>query len=210
MPARARSASELPANREKTREKIMRAAESLFANEGFDRVTLRQIARASDQGNVAAVQYHFGSKDGLLAAIVDRHREQIDDLRMALLAEREAEGRGEELAALIEILVEPLAAMLDEPSGRAYLRIQAQGLGNETMRPATRTLVQRIGRRLGSLNQSAADPYRGRFALLLLFHALADRAQQEETGRARRGDRGDFVSSLSEALTGLFAASAKD
>ena len=137
---------------------------------------LRQIARASGQGNVAAVQYHFGSKDGLLAAIVDGHREQIDDLRRALLAEREAAGRDDELAALIEILVAPLAAKLDDPSGRAYLRIQAQGLGNETMRPATRALVQRIGRRLAALSQSASDPYRGRFALLLLFHALADRA----------------------------------
>ena len=130
------------AGREQTREKILRAGERLFAKEGFDRVTVRQIARDSNQGNVAAVQYHFGSKEGLLSAIVDEHREEIDGRRRALLEEREAEGRGEDLAALIEILIAPLASKLDSPSGRAYLRIQAQGLSNETMRPATRTVSQ--------------------------------------------------------------------
>ena len=184
----------------------MRAAERLFADEGFDRVTLRQIARAADQGNVAAVQYHFGSKDGLLAAIVDGHRERIDDRRQALLAEREADGGGDELAALIEILVAPLAAKLDDASGQAYLRIQAQGLGNQTMRPATRALVQRIGRRLAALGRGVSDPFRGRFALLLLFHALADRAQQEQAGRARRSDREAFLASLRETLAGLFCS----
>jgi len=153
------------------------------------------------------VQYHFGSKDGLLSSIVDRHRGEIDDRRRDLLEEREAEGRGEELASLVEILVAPLASKLDDPSGRAYLRIQAQGLSNETMRPATRTVVQRIGQSLGSLDESTRDPYRGRFALLLLFHALADRAQQEESGSAKRADRDAFVISLSRSLEGLFGTS---
>ena len=196
--------------REKTQERILREAERLFAKEGFDRVTLRQIARASDQRNVAAVQYHFGSKEGLLSSIVDRHRGEIDDRRRDLLEEREAEGRGEELAALIEILVTPLASKLDDPSGRAYLRIQAQGLSNDTMRPATRTVVDRIGESLESLDEGARDPFRGGFALILLFHALADRARQEESGCAKRADRGAFVTSLSRSLEGLFRAPPKN
>ncbi len=189
---------------EGTRRKISNAAERLFAKEGFDRVTLRQIARASNQGNVAAVQYHFGSKDGLLSSIVDGHRAQIDEQRRALLEEREAEGRGDQLSSLIEILVAPLASKLDDPSGRAYLRIQAQGLSSETMRPATRTVVRRIGQSLGSLDRDTDDPYRGRFALLLLVHSLADRAREEEAGRGRRTDRSAFVASLSRSLEGLF------
>ena len=86
-----------------TREKILRAAEQLFAREGFDRVTLRQIARESDQKNVAAVQYHFGSKGGLLAAIAHDHRGEIDDARRQLLTQSEDAGRGENLTTLIEI-----------------------------------------------------------------------------------------------------------
>ena len=210
MSAKASSSSG-ETRRKETRTKILRAAEQLFARDGFDRVTLRQIARASDQGNVAAVQYHFGSKKGLLGEIVDVHRREIDEERKRLLAESEGEGKGEELTSLIRILVIPLAQKLDDPDGRAYLRIQAQGLIHDTMRPATRTLVQRIGKSLGAMNSKESlkggDPYRNRFALLLLFHALADRAQEEEGGRVRRGDREEFVTSLERAIERLFSTS---
>lgn len=200
MPTRSgsRSASDV------TRSKIRNAAEQLFALEGFDRVTLRQIARDADQRNVAAVQYHFGSKQGLLSAIVDDHRSQIDGRRAQLL--QEFGGPDPDLETLIGFLVEPLAAKLDDTSGRAYLQIQAQGLSNDKMRPATRSLVQRIGRHLRPLGDGQADPYRGRFAVLLLFHALADRAEAEQAGRVRRSDRPAFVASLSRSIEGLFAA----
>lgn len=193
---------------ESTRARILRAAELLFAAEGFDRVTLRQIARDADQKNVAAVQYHFGSKEGLLQAIVEEHRTQIDDRRAEMLATLEDGEADPDLSVLIRILVEPLAAKLDDPSGRAYLQIQAQGLSNEKMRPATRSLVSRIGRQLGRIAPEADDRYVGRFGLLLLFHALADRAQQEMIGRARRSDRGVFVDSLAHSIEALFAARA--
>ena len=189
---------------EATRSKIQAVAEQLFASEGFDRVPLRQIAREAGQRNVAAVQYHFGSKEGLLSSIVDTHRSEIDNRRRDLLeALTEAEA---DLSTLIGILVEPLAAKLDDASGRAYLRIQAQGLTNEKMRPATQSLVLRIRRHLGALDGERGDPFRDRFALLLLFHALADRARAEETQAARRGARRDFLDSLTRSIEALFAA----
>jgi hypothetical protein len=77
-------------------------------------------------------------------------------------------------------------------------------LSSETMRPATRLVVQRISRSLGHLGVSKQDPHISRFALLLLFHALADRAQQEQLGRARKADRADFKTSLSQSIEGLF------
>ena len=189
-----------------TREKILHAGEKLFAADGFDRVTLRQIAREADQRNVAAVQYHFGSKAGLLSAIVDAHREEIDARRAELLEKAEADGTDGDFTTLLTILVDPLAAKLDSPAGRAYLQIQAQGLTNAEMRPATRALVGRIGDHLGALESDGATPHRGRFALLLLFHALADRAGQESSGRARRADRAEFVTALTRSLHGLFQA----
>ena len=193
-----------------TREKILRAAERLFASNGFDRVTLRQIARASDQGNVAAVQYHFGSKTGLLSAIISRHQNEIEERRAQMLAESESQGRSEDIETLFRILLEPLAEKLDRPSGRAYLRIQAQGFQNEAMRPATRTIVSRIGRSLGGFDDPETTPYRSRFAILLLFHSLADRAHQEESGRTTRADRIAFMTALGQALIGLFGPSAPD
>ncbi len=195
------------ASGDSTRDKILRAGEKLFAADGFDRVTLRQIAREADQRNVAAVQYHFGSKAGLLSAIVDDHRIEIDDRRAELLEKAEKDGVDGDFGTLLSILVDPLAAKLDSPAGRAYLRIQAQGLTNSEMRPATRSLIGRIGRHLDELEPTArTTSHRGRFALLLLFHALADRAGQESSGRARRADRAAFVAELSSSLRGLMSA----
>lgn len=218
-----------------TREKIQNTAERLFAKEGFDRVTLRQIARAADQRNVAAVQYHFGSKKGLLDAIVASHREQLDERREDLLAQHaqaDQADQAEELASLLEILIVPLAEKLDSESGRAYLRIQADGLSHTEMRPATRSLSQRIGRQLGAFGNADAptakgktgrtgrtkshdakkkeahhsplpDRHRENFTILLLFHSLADRARLEEKAKASRADRKAFIESLTRAMSGL-------
>lgn len=200
-----------------TRAKIQGTAEQLFANEGFDRVTLRQIARAAEQKNVAAVQYHFGSKAGLLEAIVESHREQLDDRREELLSQHTRESHADELRSLLSILIVPLAEKLDSASGRAYLRIQAEALSHSAMRPATRTLSKRIQKELAHLSrgnqnnasatkQSLPNEHRNNFATLLLFHSLADRARQEEKNQASQSDQKAFVESLSRAMAGLLRA----
>ena len=51
-----------------TRERILDAAEELFAEHGFEGVSLREITRLAG-ANVAAVNYHFGSKDRLIDAM---------------------------------------------------------------------------------------------------------------------------------------------
>ena len=50
---------------------IVRAAEELFASEGIEGPSLREIARRAGQGNTNAAQYHFGDRDGLLLAVLD-------------------------------------------------------------------------------------------------------------------------------------------
>jgi AcrR family transcriptional regulator len=192
-------------NTDSTQEKIIRAGEELFAAHGFGRVTLRQIAREAGQRNVSAVQYHFKSKQGLLIAIAKGHRDGIDARRAELLDKATTEGTDEDLSTLLSILVVPLAAKLDSASGRAYLQIQAQGLTNLEMRPATRDLVDRITRYSRTLTSASDAPYQSRFALLLLFHALADRANLESNGKRHPGDRGEFVAALSHSLRGLLS-----
>src|SRR3546814_6660333 len=56
--------------------RILQAAEDCFGEHGIDAVSLRQIAIAAGQGNTAAVQYHFGSKEGLLEAIFQHRRSE--------------------------------------------------------------------------------------------------------------------------------------
>src|SRR6201990_2596544 len=70
-----------------TRHAILDAAERLYADRGFADVTLRDIVAAANV-NLAAVNYHFGSKDELIAELfvtrsLATHRERVDELKLA-------------------------------------------------------------------------------------------------------------------------------
>lgn len=56
----------------KTKEKILNAAERLFAEQGFEHTSLRQITSSADV-NLASVNYHFGSKKALIQAVMERY-----------------------------------------------------------------------------------------------------------------------------------------
>src|SRR5207247_5047290 len=72
-----------------TRERLLRAAERLFADRGFKDVTVRDICRAA-RANVAAVNYHFGDKLGLYREVMQT---AIDGMRGTNDAAREEIGR---------------------------------------------------------------------------------------------------------------------
>src|SRR5260370_30509942 len=70
-----------------TRGAILAAAERLYADRGFGDVTLRDIVAAADV-NLAAVNYHFGSKDELIAELfvtrsIATNRERLNELKRA-------------------------------------------------------------------------------------------------------------------------------
>src|ERR1700741_5252564 len=90
-----------------TRASILGAAERLYADRGFSDVTLRDIV-AEANVNLAAVNYHFGSKDELIAELfVTRslalNRERLRELRAA---EEKGDGRAD-VAAILRALVGP-------------------------------------------------------------------------------------------------------
>ena len=70
-----------------TRELILDTAERLFGENGMHAVSNRQIGEAAGQSNTAAVNYHFGTKADLVRAISRRHTEQIEHLRVYMMAE---------------------------------------------------------------------------------------------------------------------------
>lgn len=76
-------------NPKETRERILDAAESLFSDHGFRDVSLRQITSEAAV-NIAAVNYHFGSKDALIAEVLSRVVSPINRKRLQLLDEAEA------------------------------------------------------------------------------------------------------------------------
>jgi len=76
-----------------TKDRILDAAEKLFATDGLARTSLRAIT-AEAGVNVAAVHYHFGSKEELLAAVFERHVAPINRERLRELDRLEAESGG--------------------------------------------------------------------------------------------------------------------
>ena len=92
---------------DRTRTAILAAAERLYADRGFGDVTLRDIVAAADV-NLAAVNYHFGSKDELIAELfVTRslalNRERLSELKAA----EEARGGRAPIEAVLRALVGP-------------------------------------------------------------------------------------------------------
>ena len=75
--------------RHDTKDRILDTAERLFADHGFAATSLRQIT-AEAQVNLAAVNYHFKSKEALLSAVIERRLGPINKRRMELLDEMEA------------------------------------------------------------------------------------------------------------------------
>ena len=109
-----------------TRARLIAAAEELFAANGVEAVSLREIVRASGARNTAALQYHFGDRAGLLRAVLEKHHLDVDTRRQAMLDAYEAEGVDDPWS-LSRALVQPLAAQLADPDGGcAYLQILAE------------------------------------------------------------------------------------
>jgi AcrR family transcriptional regulator len=91
-----------------TRARIVAAAERLFAERGFAGTTMRDLTRAAGT-NLAAVNYHFGSKEGLLEEVFSTYLVPISRERLRLLdeAERAAAGQPLPLRTLLEIYLSP-------------------------------------------------------------------------------------------------------
>ena len=190
-----------------TRERLIETAERLFAAEGVHGVSLREIVRASGARNVTALQYHFGDRRGLLRAVLDRHRAEVESARHALLDAYEAGDPGD-VRALSAALVRPLAARLASPGGRAYLQI----LGELVNRPEP--LIGRAG-----LTDPADSTYRWRALTAPLLEEDAARLHRrfvavrftmiELARRAQSGPHADdrlFVSHLIDLVAALLVA----
>jgi AcrR family transcriptional regulator len=80
----------VPRSPEPTRQKLLDAALKLFAERGIGAPSMREIRLAAEQSNSAAVQHHFGNKDGLLRALLERELPALVARRKELLAVAQA------------------------------------------------------------------------------------------------------------------------
>ncbi len=103
---------------------LLATAERLFAERGVENVALTGIVAESGQKNRSALHYHFGSRAGVLGAVLDRRLASINARRHALLeAAPDAEGPLAVVRADIAALGH---TVIEEPWGPDYLSILAQ------------------------------------------------------------------------------------
>ena len=123
-----------------TKERILSAAESLFAQHGFAGTSLRQVTSQADV-NIAAVNYHFGSKENLINEVFRRRLDELSEARLTALRralerkEPSAPEQTELLDALLAAFIEPaLALTLDRQGGSAFVRVLARAYAEKNER----------------------------------------------------------------------------
>ncbi|MEO7762151.1 MAG: TetR/AcrR family transcriptional regulator, partial [Casimicrobiaceae bacterium] len=109
-----------------TKEKILDTAEALFMEHGFEATGLRQITTSAGV-NLAAVHYHFGSKEELFQAVLTRRLDPMNQERVGLLDQLERAARDKPLSceAIISAMFIPALKLARDPErgGKNFLRL---------------------------------------------------------------------------------------
>ena len=119
-----------------TRERLLQAAERLFALQGFDATSVRDITAAAEC-NVASVNYHFGGKDKLYLEVFRRRLSDLRDRRVSSL-DRVVKKSGADLsldAVLRTFASNFLEPMLDPDEGRILMELMAREMTDPHLPP---------------------------------------------------------------------------
>ncbi|MFG2826877.1 TetR/AcrR family transcriptional regulator [Streptomyces sp. NPDC048434] len=186
----------------------------LFAERGVYAVSNRQVSEAAEQGNNAAVGYHFGTKADLVRAITRKHTEQIEQTRVRMLAgTRDSADIGDWVACLVRPTTEHLASV---GSPTWFARFCAQVMTDPALQdimaeesltsPALRQTLEGLNRCLPEL---PADVHieRGAMARQLIVHTCAERERAlAENTSTPRSSWHDAATGLIDAIVGLWRA----
>ena len=151
-----------------TRTRILDAAEELFMLHGFEGTSMRLLTSSAGV-NLAAVNYHFGSKDALIEAVFRRRLDPMNAARIAALDKLQAEAGGRALssALVIRAFVGESLRMIEDAKGggRNFIRL----LGRTYTEPS-----KEIRALIGQLYAPAMERYKAAFE-----HALPQMAREE-------------------------------
>lgn len=157
-----------PAGADDTKEAILAAAEALFAERGFDATSTREISERSGL-NKALLHYHFQSKEGVLAAVLDRHYAALG--RALAAATLTATSTDERLRSAIDAYVEFLAAH------RSFAAlIQREAMAGRNVDEIARRTLPFLAMVTAWLEEELPAARRGALAapqLLVSFYAMA-------------------------------------
>ena len=175
---------------DRTRERLLDAAERLWGERGVEAVSLREIRIAAGQRNSSALHFHFGDREGLLLALSQRHQPRItaeqERLRRALVAD----GRQDDVAGLVEVLLRPGAEYLRRgPSERAWTKIVAERLARpelalDVVASHAADVAYQVGGQLFTRLTETVEPDLAVERLMSVVtacaHLSADRARMED------------------------------
>lgn len=203
-----------------TKEALLDAAQRLFAAEGVHGVATNRIVLEAGQRNVSAITYHFGSRENLLFAILDRHNVDIERERRELLDEIEPLGSAD-VRSLVRAVVVPFSRKLSTTEGRQFLTIVAQlsDLFDRWHRPGPRTpeqarraleaiasvLATTPGLPTAALSLDLRRERVSRF-LGLVVQALGARARQMESGSRPSLSTASFLDNLVDMSVGALVS----
>lgn len=199
------------------REALLAAAITLFSTNGYNAVSLRQIAKAAG-ANVGSLTYHFGSKAGLLHEIYKRHTEPMNHRRTELLGEaRRIQDPNERLMAILRAYALPAFSSSSDHDGggaeftrmRAVLSAEGNGDAREIIADAfdttSRAFLAAIAECLPDADK-AGLVWRSQFLLGALYYALInpERVTRLSNGEVDGNDRENAVDQIVEASFASF------
>jgi len=200
----------MPRNASDTRERLVDAGRTLFSRQGVYSTPLKAVVEAAGQRNPSALHYHFGSRAGLLNAILDSHNSRIEVERRAML---DAAGDTASLHDLVAAVVLPQARQLEVADGRCFLSIVSQLSDlfdrweeGRTPEQALRAFLGIKDRLSSTLTDSVRHERVTRF-LELVSQALGSRARQINAGRTPALAHAEWVDNLMAMATGALSAS---
>lgn len=193
---------------------LLRAAEQLFVERGIDHVLLKDVSVAAGDPDGSAAQRYFGTTREVIEALLERHSAPIQEAWLERL--RGMDEQRAELVELVELLVRPLVAKLDDPDGgRAYLEICAQLAGHSelpltTMRAAWTPGAAELGRRLHRAASAPLElfPLHALRLSGVLYRSIVDYARLSDKGVVAIS-RDVFCADLIRSLVGLLASSGR-
>ncbi len=195
-----------------TREHLLAIAERLFAEFGIDGVSIRQIAADAGLRNPAAVNYHFGNKEALVEAIIERHAKPINERRRAMLDALDAAG-ALTVRSVAEATVLPLATELE--SDGHYLGFLAQvarsrhhllrAVDSPAFAAGTPKLIEAFGR-VGAVPPGPLARARTAMSSTMLPTVLADYQRAIRAGEPDLTPLPLFVSFLVDLVVSMMTA----
>ena len=204
-PPSASAATLSPVGEACPKQRLLDAAERLFAERGFDGASMRAITAAAGM-SVSSANYHFGSKEALLAATLRRHVEPLNRRRLERLDLLEASGTAPPLEAVLHVFLAPVFEEPDERAGlqtvvlRLYSdpRERVEWLKAELFSELRMRFVAAMRRALPSADEERLS-LGFQFCIGIMLHAIAGHVPGASGGASER-------SALVDAMTGYAAS----